>query len=697
MLISLSGVSFGYGAQHIFEDMSVQVNPGERIGVVGPNGHGKSTMLRLIAGTLAVERGERSVRRGVEIGYLRQSQEFPADVTVHDLLMATFPEILSLERKLAEIGLRMEAGDTSASTLENYGQLQHRFEELGGYLLEARAEALATEVGFGPEDLQRMAGSLSGGERSRFEIARVLLREPDLLLLDEPTNHLDLVQTERLERRLAEYPKSFLLISHDRTFLRATCNVILEVERRKVVRYAGTYDDYRVQREARLKRALEEYIRQNERVEKTEDFIRRNIAGQKTKQAQSRRKMLEKLERLDRPDDVWEAAGHLGVSFEAGTHPGGKEMARAQGLTIGYEGKPPLFEDFDWTLYRGDRVGIVGRNGAGKTSLVRALLGKIQPRTGVIELGFNVTLGYLDQKLEGMAPDRSLIDEVRRVRPDLAIEQARGELGGFRFFGDDAFKVVAGLSGGERCRLALLKLSLLAHNLLVLDEPTNHLDIPARETLERALAEYDGTLLVISHDRAFLNAVSKKILWVENGTIREFEGNYSEARRRMLGEAAEVRSASSSPRVTPAKAAPIMRSPSPKPNVTVGEPAPAKPNVTAKAPAPARNSENEASPTETSAEREERKRRHREKQKAKSRLEELEKEIATMEARSEELHAELLRDPGGDWERLNRLANEEQELRGRLERRYREWERLGATVDGTGGETRDVGVPPIES
>ena len=634
MLVSLSGVSFGYHADLIFEDASCQVNPGEHIGVVGPNGHGKSTLLRLLAGTLLVERGEHSVRRGVDIAYLRQSQEFPPDVSVHDLLLETFPEILATERKLSAIHERMEAGDLSEEALQEYGLLQHRFEELGGYSREAQTSAIAAEVGFGPNDLLRAAGSLSGGERSRFEIARVLLREPDLLLLDEPTNHLDIVQTERLERRLAQYPKAFLLVSHDRAFLRATCTTMFEVERRKIVRTAGGYDAYQTQRSQRLKRALEEYVRQNEKFEKTEDFIRRNIAGQKTKQAQSRRRTLEKIERLERPEDIWEAARHLGIEFESGDHPGGKEMIRAKSLAVGYEDKPALFSGLDWTLYRGDRVGIVGPNGAGKTSLVRVLLGKTRPRAGHVEMGFNVNLAYLDQKLDGLEPRRTLLEEVRGVRPDLTIEAARSELGRYRFFGEDAFKAVAALSGGERCRLALLKLSLEPHNLLVLDEPTNHLDIPACEVLERALADYDGSLLVISHDRAFLDAVVNKVLWVEDERVVAYEGNYSEAKRMRLA-AQDARIA----------APPVI-------DVDDGDAA------------------------RTSArEREERKKAAREKRRNEAQVRALELEIAALEARSRELNAELVLDPEGDWTRLQKLVREEQEIRARLERRYRDWER----------------------
>jgi ATP-binding cassette subfamily F protein 3 len=656
VLVSLSGVSFGYAAEEIFHDLTFQVNPKEHLGVVGPNGHGKSTLLRLIAGSLPVETGERSVRRGTEITYLRQSQEFPDGVTVHDLLIATFPEILAIEKKLAVVQARLEAGDDSEATLLEYGDLQHRFEELDGYTLESRAAALAEEVGFHEDDLKRDAGSLSGGERTRFELARVLLRQPEVLLLDEPTNHLDLVQTEKLERRLSEYPGAFLLVSHDRAFLRATCTEILEVERKGVLRYPGGYDAYHAQREARLAKALEEYIRQNEKIEKTEDFIRRNIAGQKTKQAQSRRRMLEKLERVERPEDIWEAARHLGMEFERDDHPGGREAVRAVDLAIGYDDDEPLIEGFTWTLHRGERVGIAGPNGAGKTSLLRVLLGRIPARHGYVELGYQIKIGYLDQKLlTGLDLGRSLIDEVRSVRPDLTIEGARDALGRYRFLGDDAFKVVGALSGGERCRLALLKVSLVPHNLLVFDEPTNHLDIPAREVLERALAEYDGTLLVISHDRDFLDHVTEKTLWVADGAARVFEGNYSEAKRKLRGEVAPVVK-----RAAPERPPPVA--PTPPPAEVAPSPAPKNDKPGAQ-------------------QREAMKRDRRERQKTENRLKKVEQEIEEFEARAAELAEQLSHDPGGDWERLNQLANEEQQLRGRLERRYAEWERLTRALE----------------
>ncbi len=434
----------------------------------------------------------------------------------------------AIEHRLAE---------ASPAEVQRYGELQERYMRDGGYDLESRVRRLTADVGFSESDLGRSVSTLSGGERGRLELAKVLVRQPDLLLLDEPTNHLDLAAIERLESFLADYPGAFVLVSHDRAFIRAVCREIVELENGKFVRYPFGYDKYVVERDARLERARVEYERQKEHVDKTEDFIRRNLAGQKTKQAQSRRKMLEKLERLERPEDHWEYAGKIGLQFSAGDDLGSKETIRAPHITVGYPDAATgaILKDVTVNIYRGDKVGIVGPNGAGKSTLLKTLIGVLPPLEGKVETGTGVRIGYFDQKLGTLSEELSLIDEIRTVRADLSPEVVRSYLAKFRFFGDDPFRTVRGLSGGERSRLAMAKIMLFPRNVLVLDEPTNHLDIPARETLEGALTTYEGTLLVVSHDRYFLDRICTRLLVIEGNGLEAHLGNYSDWRRRKTG------------------------------------------------------------------------------------------------------------------------------------------------------------------
>jgi ATP-binding cassette subfamily F protein 3 len=629
-LAQFSDATFAYPGTEILDGASLLIRPGDRLALLAPNGAGKSTVLRLLAGDMQLDAGDVRVLGRASVAYLRQSQELSGAGTLLDALLEPFAELQRLHEQLIATEAELHAGDPA--TLARYGEMQERYQHQGGYELEARVRRLMTDVGFAESDLARAVETLSGGERGRLELAKVLAQKPDLLLLDEPTNHLDLAAIERLESFLSEYTGAFLLVSHDRAFIRAVCREIIDLEEGKFVRYAFGYDKYVVERDARFERARAAYERQKEHVEKTEDFIRRNLAGQKTKQAQSRRKMLEKLDRLERPDDEWEHAGKIALSFQTGGDLGSKETIRAPLLTVGYPDAAPILRDVTANIYRGDKVGIVGPNGSGKSTLLKTLIGELPPIAGKVEIGTGVRIGYFDQKLGTLHEDLSLIDEIRSVRADLSPEVIRQYLAKFRFFGDDPFRTVRGLSGGERSRLAMAKIMLFPRNVLVLDEPTNHLDIPARETLEDALGGYEGTLIVISHDRYFIDRVCTRLLIIDGDRLEAHVGNYSDWRRR----------------VHESKRSEAAAAPAPK--------------VVAKAPSAA------------AASRDADKDRDRDRRRLARRVETLEADVSKLEAELAAVRAELGGDHGGDWQKLHTLADRERELDALLAKRMAEWE-----------------------
>jgi ATP-binding cassette subfamily F protein 3 len=643
VLVQLADAHFGYPGTEIFSGLTWQVNPGARVGLVGPNGCGKSTLLRLLDGRLTPDAGSVARSRGTSIAYLKQSQEFEGQHRIFDALLVPFQKILQMRDELHAL----EHNLTDEKNLTRYAELQERYTREGGYSLEHRIKALAHDLGFTDPDLDRSVDTLSGGERGRLELAKVLLEEPDLLLLDEPTNHLDVEAVEHLEERLREWPKAFVLVSHDRYFLRAVCNEIAELEDGRAIVFPYGYDKFVVEREARHERMDAAYARQKAEIARTEDFIRRNIAGQKTKQAQSRRKQLEKVERLTRTKDEFKAAAHIGLHFTVGDHPGGKEALKAEQLSVGYPGAA-LIRDVNLTIYRGDRVGFVGPNGCGKSTLLKTLLGKIPPLAGMAQRGHEVRIGYFDQKLSDLDEDRSLIDEIRSVRGDFNEDVARGFLGRFRFSGDDAFRKVKGLSGGERNRLALAKMMLRPRNLLALDEPTNHLDIPGREVLEEALSGYPGTILVVSHDRYFLDQIVTKILHIDDGKAELHAGNYSDWKER-----SHAKAKSQAPE--PEKKAEKKPEKKPEPIKEEGK--------------------------KSVADFEQRKAASREVEKKKRRLAELEDKIATAEADIARLNGELTSDHGGDWQKLHGLVADKEKIEQRLRSWMAEWEKLGAELE----------------
>jgi ATP-binding cassette subfamily F protein 3 len=683
-LAQFSDVTFGYPGTEILSGASLLIRPGDRLALLGPNGTGKSTALRLLAGDLRADGGDVRLLGRSSVSYLRQSQEFAARGKLMDALLEPFAALQALHDEMTAIEQRL--GDAAPAEVQRYGELQERYLREGGYDLESRVRRLTADVGFSEADLARPVDTLSGGERGRLELAKVLVRQPDLLLLDEPTNHLDLAAIEKLEAYLAEYPGAFLLVSHDRAFIRAVCREVIELENGKFVRYPYAYDKYVVERDARLERARAEYERQKDHVDKTEDFIRRNLAGQKTKQAQSRRKMLEKLDRLERPEDHWQYAGKIGLSFSAGSDLGSKESIRAPHITVGYP-DAPILTDVTVNIYRGDKVGIVGPNGAGKTTLLKTLIGVLPPLEGSVETGAGVRIGYFDQKLGTLSEELSLIDEIRSVRADLSPEYVRTYLAKFRFFGDDPFRTVRGLSGGERSRLAMAKIMLFPRNLLVLDEPTNHLDIPARETLEEALAAYEGTLLVVSHDRYFLDRICTRLLVLEGSALEAHLGNYSDWRRRKreTGAAAAAAATAATKIKEPARSEARAK---PREAAHDREAARAKPREAAHDREAARAKPREAAheleaarePSGAGAARAASKESERERRRLERRVETLEADVAKLEAELAGVRAELTAHHAGDWQKLHTLADRERELDALLARRMSEWEAASASL-----------------
>lgn len=521
MLFRLSDVKKSYGGTEILRGVSFQVNPGEKVGLVGRNGAGKTTVFRLITGKESTDSGDVFKANGLKLGLLDQHVDFSTGETVHTAALSAFKEIHDIEAEMRALEKTMET-DHSDPILERYAELQIAFEHADGFSYAARAEAILLGLGFTREMWSLSTATLSGGQKNRLGMARLLLSSADVLLLDEPTNHLDVNAVEWLENFLTEYDGSYVVISHDRYFLDRTTNRIIEIENGKAVTYTGNYSAFLEERALRREQQLREYENQQAFINKTQEFIRRNLEGQKTKQAKSRRNMLQRMERLDAVVSE-KQGGNFGLKK---VERAGNNVLTVEELSIGYEEKR-LASGIDLSLHRGEALGIIGANGTGKTTFLRTVLGEIRELDGEIRWGTKTNIGYYAQNLEELEPRNEVIQELRRVAPLADNGELRSFLARFLFFGEDVFKLVGDLSGGEKGRLALAKLIYSQKNVLILDEPTNHLDIPAREALEAALDEYDGTIITVSHDRFFLDKIATQILAFEENGVEVFDGNYT--------------------------------------------------------------------------------------------------------------------------------------------------------------------------
>jgi len=523
--IAFACVGVDFGDTTLFSNVSFTVVPGERWGIVGRNGSGKTTLFRLLTSELEPTRGSIARAPALRVSLLEQHRDYGTATTVWEAAAGELAELLALEQSLVKQAADL-AHDASPRALTQYGEDLERFEREGGYAVTARIDAVLHGLEFDPAQARvTPLSALSGGELGRLGLARQLMTTADVLLLDEPTNHLDLETTRWLEEYLAASGRTVLLVSHDRAFLSATVDHVLHLEGKSATPYTGGYAAFVMQRAERRLAQQRAYDQQQRTIAHEKDYIARNIAGQNTKQAKGRRKRLERLPRLS---PVIGAEGTMAVRFEVPER-GGDQVVSAKNVSVGI-GSPPraLVERFSGTLERTGVLGIIGRNGAGKSTLLRALLGEHPTQAGELRLGGSITVGYYRQDLSQVPLDRTLYDVISGLRPKWERGRIQGHLGRFGFSGQEVQRRADSLSGGERARVALAILMLSGANLLILDEPTNHLDVESIEALEDAIEAYDGTVILVSHDRALLRALTTRIWILHERRMTEFAGSFAE-------------------------------------------------------------------------------------------------------------------------------------------------------------------------
>jgi len=527
ILLSIQNVSKSFGMNTVLRDINLTLQTGQRMGLVGANGTGKSTLFKLISGQMEPDEGSISIIKGMRVGLLTQEADIQSDLTVQQELERVFEPLREMERKLRSLEAEMAtAGPDEIERLSrSYSNLLDRFESSGGYEWPSRIQGVLAGLGFARGRADQPARVLSGGEKTRLCLARLLLTQPDLLLLDEPTNHLDLKSTQWLEETLKKYRGTVLVISHDRYFLNSVCDCMAEISLRRLTQYEGNYDQFSVKRRADLERQMKEYKLQQAEIARQEAIIQRYRMYNREKSiklAESREKKLEKMERLERP----QSEQKVRFSFE-GRRRTGDDVLMVKELAKSFEGRK-LFENFGIHLRAGDRVAIIGPNGVGKSTLLNIIARKITPDQGSVIFGANVDMGYYEQHQTKLNPNKDILNELWDDFPRLEIDRVRGVLALFLFVGDDVFQPIHTLSGGEKGRVSLAKLMLRHDNFLLMDEPTNHLDMDSREVLEGALEDFDGTILTVSHDRYFINRVADRVVEMTAEGVKEYIGNYDD-------------------------------------------------------------------------------------------------------------------------------------------------------------------------
>ncbi|WP_424767975.1 ATP-binding cassette domain-containing protein [Paenibacillus sp. sgz302251] len=644
MLLQVSNITKSYGVNVVLSNISLQVLERERIGLVGVNGAGKSTLLKIIAGEMSADSGAIHKAKETKIGYLAQNSGLNSNRTIEAEMRAVFSHLLEAEQELRDMEIKI--ADPSlhadekryADTLDRYAKRSDWFREQGGFEMNTRINSVLHGMGFGHFAPDTVISTLSGGQKTRLALARILLQAPDLLMLDEPTNYLDIETLTWLESYLRGYSGAILVVSHDRYFLDALAQTIIEIERHTSKRYTGNYSRYMELKAAEYEINMRQFEKQQDEISRMEQFVQRNIVrASTTKRAQSRRKALEKMDRLDKPMGDLKKA-HFTFEIERTT---GKDVLSVSDVSVTFPGKDkPLFQDVSFQLTRGETVALIGPNGIGKSTLLKVIVGQSEPTTGTVRFGTHVKLGYYDQEQTRLNGQNTVLEEVWGSYSHMEEARIRTVLGNFLFSGEDVLKRISSLSGGEKARVSLAKLMLAQANVLILDEPTNHLDLFSKEVLEAALLDYEGTLLFISHDRYFLNKMAERIVELKPSGTDHFLGNYDE----MIEKKHEIEEARLEALAKQASSG-------------------------SKATAISDNAPTSSYEAEKQAKREERTRQRK--------IEQLEQEIATLEQQISELEEQLANpDIFNDYIRIQEIQAHIELCKNSLSAAYEEWEQL---------------------
>lgn len=511
-----------FGGNTIFSNISFSVPDNARIGLVGPNGAGKTTLLKIMTGQQEPTSGQFTINKGLKVGYIAQENGLDEDKTIWDEMLTVFNDLIEKNKKITKMQEQIADHPEDEALLKRYDQLAYAFEQEGGFTYQAEIKSILNGFNFKENTWNKVIGTLSGGEKTRLAFVKLLLQKPPVLLLDEPTNYLDLDTLDWLEAFLKNYQGAIITVSHDQYFLDHLANQIFELNFGKLTTFKGNYSQYVKERELMDSQQEAAYEKQQEKIKKEEEFIQKNLVrASTTKRAQSRRKVLDKMERIKPPKHKQKVR----INFTS-ERPSGKEVLIAKDLTIGYPDKV-MVSDIDFQVNKNDRVAIIGPNGIGKSTLLKTIMKKLEPKDGSIKYGASLDIGYYDQELQSLDPSKTVLDTIWDRHKTMPEKDVRSILASFLFTAEDIDKTVSQLSGGQKARLTLTVLSLEKDNFLLMDEPTNHLDIEAKEVLEEALDNYDGTLLFVSHDRYFINELANKIISVRDGHAKIYNGNYS--------------------------------------------------------------------------------------------------------------------------------------------------------------------------